>query len=125
MLLSTFVKTRLYLIICRGRSRIAATSKMERFVIIVNVWKPLTIIRKRSILDVAAVLDPSLIWALYFLRRTKCSFASFFFFFFLKFKYSELTFHVRIFKQNVLSGSIVKFQIVYGTSTKIFTPIYL
>ena len=31
---------------------------MERFVIIVNGWKPLTIITKRSILDVAAVLDP-------------------------------------------------------------------
>ena len=38
----------------------AATSKMERFVIIVNGWKPLTIIAKRSILDVAAALDPPL-----------------------------------------------------------------
>ena len=28
----------------RGGSRTAATSKMERFVIIVNGWKPLTII---------------------------------------------------------------------------------
>ena len=45
----------------RGRSRAAATSKMERFVIIVNGWKPLTIITKRSILDVAAAVDPSLI----------------------------------------------------------------
>ena len=45
----------------RGASRTAATSKMERFVIIVNDWKPLTIITKRSILDVAAVLDPPLI----------------------------------------------------------------
>ena len=44
----------------RGGSRAAATSKMERFVIIVNGWKPLTIITKRSILDVAAVLDPPL-----------------------------------------------------------------
>ena len=34
---------------------------MERFVIIVNDWKPLTIITKRSILDVAAVLDPPLL----------------------------------------------------------------
>ena len=34
---------------------------MEHFVIIVNDWKPLTIITKSSILDVAAVLDPSLI----------------------------------------------------------------
>ena len=44
----------------RGVSRAAATSKMERFVIIVNGWKPLTIITKRSILDVAAALDPPL-----------------------------------------------------------------
>ena len=44
----------------RGGSRAAATSKMERFVIIVNGCKPLTIITKRSILDVAAVLDPPL-----------------------------------------------------------------
>ena len=42
---------------CRGGSRAAATSKMERLVIIV---KGLTIITKRSILDVAAVLDPRL-----------------------------------------------------------------
>ena len=33
---------------------------MERFVIIVNGWKPLTMITKRSILDVAAALDPPL-----------------------------------------------------------------
>ena len=39
----------------RGGSRTPAISKMERFVIIV------TIITKRSILDVAAVLDPPLI----------------------------------------------------------------
>ena len=44
----------------RGGSRAAVTSKMERFVIIVNGWKPLTIITKRSILDVVAVLDPPL-----------------------------------------------------------------
>ena len=42
----------------RGGSRAAATSKMECFVIIVNDWKPLTIITKCSILDVAAALDP-------------------------------------------------------------------
>ena len=41
----------------RVGSRAAATSKMDRFVIIVNGLKPLTIIAKRSILDVAAVLD--------------------------------------------------------------------
>ena len=43
-----------------GRSRAAAASKMECFVIIVNGWKPLTIITKRSILDVPAALDPPL-----------------------------------------------------------------
>ena len=43
------------LILSRGGSRIAATSKMERFM------QSLTIITKRSILDVAAVLDPSLL----------------------------------------------------------------
>ena len=41
----------------RGGSRTAATSKMERLVIIVNGIQPLTIITKCSILDVAAVLD--------------------------------------------------------------------
>ena len=44
----------------RGGSRAAATSKMERFMIIVNGFQPLTIISKRSILDVAAALDPPL-----------------------------------------------------------------
>ena len=44
----------------RGKSRTAATSKMELFLIIVNYWKPLTINTKSSILDVAAVLDPAL-----------------------------------------------------------------
>ena len=34
---------------------------MERFVIIVNDFQPLTIITKPSILDVVAVLDPPLI----------------------------------------------------------------
>ena len=46
--------------IIRGGSRAAASSKMECFVIIVNGWKPLTIIAKCCILDVAAVLDPPL-----------------------------------------------------------------
>ena len=42
----------------RGGSRAAAaSSKMECFLIIVNGWKPLTIITKHSILDVAAALD--------------------------------------------------------------------
>ena len=44
----------------RGGSRVAATSKMEYFVIIVNGFQPLTIITKHSILDVAAALDPPL-----------------------------------------------------------------
>ena len=52
----------------KGESRAAATHYMERFVIIVNSleriliivngYSPLTIITKRSMLDVAAVLDP-------------------------------------------------------------------
>ena len=44
----------------RGGPRTAATSKMERFGIIVNSFQPLTIITKRSILEVKAVLDPPL-----------------------------------------------------------------
>ena len=44
----------------RDGSRAALISKMERFVIVVNGCKPLTIITKRSILDVAAGLDPPL-----------------------------------------------------------------
>ena len=47
--------------VLRGGSRTAATSKVELFLIIVNGWKPLTIITKISTLDVAAVLDPSLL----------------------------------------------------------------
>ena len=46
--------------VIKGGSRAAATSKMECFVIIVNGLQPLTIITKRSILDIAAVLDPRL-----------------------------------------------------------------
>ena len=45
----------------RAGSRAAAASKMERFMIIVNGFQLLTIITKRSILDVAAALDPPLI----------------------------------------------------------------
>ena len=47
--------------VTRGGSRTAATSKMVCFVIIVNSCKPLTIIIKDSILDVAAALDPPLV----------------------------------------------------------------
>ena len=50
----------------RGGSRAATASKMECFVIIVTGWKPLTIITKRSILDVAPALDPPLIPVTYF-----------------------------------------------------------
>ena len=46
----------------RGASRGAATSKIERFVTIVNGFQPLTIITKRSILDAAAALDPPLLF---------------------------------------------------------------
>ena len=44
----------------RGGSRTSATSKMGDFVIIVNGFQLLTIITKRSILDVATGLDPFL-----------------------------------------------------------------
>ena len=48
-------------LITRGGSKAVATSKMECFEVTVNSWKLLTIITKHFILDVAAVLDPSLI----------------------------------------------------------------
>ena len=48
-------------IVFRGSSSITATSKMERFVLIVNGWSPLTVITKCSILDVTAIVDPHLI----------------------------------------------------------------
>ena len=47
--------------ITRGGFKAAATSKVELSVIIVNGWKPLTIITKSSVLDVAAVRDPLLL----------------------------------------------------------------
>ena len=55
----------------RGGSRTAATPKMEHFVIIVNGWKPLTIIINSSILDVAAVLDPPLTVIIYLINLYK------------------------------------------------------
>ena len=60
-------------ILSRGGSRPAATFKMERFVIIVNGF--LTIITKRSILDVPAALDPPLFSArcLYEIIRVRLS----------------------------------------------------
>ena len=45
----------------KGGFRAAATSKMERFVIIVKGFQTLTINTKRSISDVAAALDPPLL----------------------------------------------------------------
>ena len=45
----------------RDGSRAAATPYMERFVIRVNGFQRLTIITKRSILDVAVTLDPPLV----------------------------------------------------------------
>ena len=53
----------------RDGSRTAATSKMERFVIIVNGLQPLTSITKRSILDVAVVLDPPLHFLQNFIQK--------------------------------------------------------
>ena len=47
--------------IYRSGYRVASTSKMERFVIIVNGFQLLNIMTKRSIWDVAAALDPLLI----------------------------------------------------------------
>ena len=49
----------------RGEYRAAATSMMEHFVMIINGWKQLTIITKRSISDVAAALDPPLMPSVY------------------------------------------------------------
>ena len=48
------------LLIAEAASRTAGTSKMEHFVIIVNDWKALTIITKRSILHLTAVLHAPL-----------------------------------------------------------------
>ena len=45
----------------RDGSGTTATSKMELFVIIDNGFRPLTIIKKNSILDVAVVVDPPLL----------------------------------------------------------------
>ena len=48
-------------IFIRDRFRATATSKIERFVIIVNGWKSLSIIKKHAILEAAAALDPPLV----------------------------------------------------------------
>ena len=56
-----FKKVKTFFRESRGGSRTAATSKMERFVIIVGAWKPLTIITKHSILVIAAALHPPVV----------------------------------------------------------------
>ena len=68
---------------------------MERFVIIVNGWKPLTIITKRSILGVAAALDPPLMslpkfWSISLLEILQLLPALFSRIFFLRYIYLEL-----------------------------------
>ena len=57
------------MLVSRGGSRAAATSRMEHFVIIVNGWKPLTIITKRSIMDVTVALDSPLVSQFFELAR--------------------------------------------------------
>ena len=59
-------------LLSRGGSRAAALPKMERFAIIVNGWKLLTIITKRSILDAAAALDLPLLRKSFNSNRLKC-----------------------------------------------------
>ena len=54
-------QTLIFRMMFRGRSSGAATSKMERFVITIKGFQPLTIITKCAILNIAAVLDPPLI----------------------------------------------------------------
>ena len=56
-----FKKVKTFFRESRGGSRTAATSKMERFVIIVGSWKPLTIITKHFILVIAAALHPPVV----------------------------------------------------------------
>ena len=80
----------------RDGSRTTATSKMERFVVIISGLKPLTIITKHSILDVAAVLDPPLNGIILtpfiskFLRKSNNYVISIGRFYYLKGKVSEI-----------------------------------
>ena len=60
----------------RDGSRAAITSKMDHFVIIVNGFQPLTIITKRSILDVGATLDLLLLVPFTFLVNDEYGFTS-------------------------------------------------
>ena len=58
---SKYFEQLIYLKVTSGGSRFAVTSRIQHFVIIVNIWKPLIIVTKRSILDVEATLDPPLV----------------------------------------------------------------
>ena len=97
-------------IVTRGGFRTAATSKMERFVIIVNGFQPLTIIIKRSILDVAAVLHPPLVTAQWF-RGNACKSSK------LGYMLTMLliTFYLKIF----IADSILHFEIVENSSEEL------
>ena len=54
----------------RGDLGLLQHAKMEPFVIIVKGFQPLTIIKKHSILDVAAALNPPLLPVFPFLKRS-------------------------------------------------------
>ena len=57
--------------VLRDGFRTAVTFKMELLVTVVNGWKPLTIITKNSILNVAAVLDLPVVLAGYVMLTFK------------------------------------------------------
>ena len=85
----------------RGGSRTAATSKMELFVLIVNGFQPLTIITKRSILDVAAVLDPPLQTLKRFQQRVTCNSKCY------SFRFTLLSIAIFFIKSNLMCRSVV------------------
>ena len=61
----TSIKLKIFFIMSRDGPRTDTISKMELFVIIVKGFHPLTIIRKSSMLNVGAVLDPPLMSTFY------------------------------------------------------------
>ena len=63
VLMIGFFRSNNRVVVLRDGSRAAATFKMERFVIIVNGFQPLTVITKRSILDDVASVDLPLIFS--------------------------------------------------------------
>ena len=71
LFLSLFFYYHIKSLLIKGRSRAAAISKMECFVIIVNGFHLLTIITKCSILYVAAALDLPLLMSSNFLKIGK------------------------------------------------------